>query len=101
VECKNDLIKRGLPPHYLLNPLLNLLSNEKIRGCRYRAEDIKLQVSVPEHDYHVAEAALAIKGRRKGLTVCLVTRNTRHFPPEEMWRHHEIKVLTPEEYIDP
>jgi predicted nucleic acid-binding protein len=102
IECKDDLVKRGLPPHYLLDFLRRLLEpSEKIKSCRYRSEDINLKVSVPEHDRHVAEAALAVKGKRKKLAVCLVTKNTRHFPPEEMRRYHEIVVLTPEEYIDP
>jgi hypothetical protein len=101
-ECKDDLVKRGLPPHLILPILLGPLEPKgKIKKCQYRSEDIELNVSVPEHDRHVVEAAVAIK--RKGITVCIVHKNPRHFDPikEEMRKKHDIFVLKSEEYVDP
>ena len=105
-ECKEDLVKRGLPPHYLLDFLRNLLEpSKKIKKCQFRSEDFKLKVSVPvpDHDRHVVEAAVAVKEGRKGITVCLVHKNPNDFDPikEEMRKKHCILVLSPEEYVDP
>jgi hypothetical protein len=101
-ECKDDLVKRGLPPHYIL-PILwgPLVPKGKIKKCQYMPEDIKLNVSVPAHDRHVVEAAVAVK--RRGIKVCLVHKNPNHFEPikEEMHRKHGILVLRSEEYVDP
>ncbi len=104
IECKEDLKHRGLPPHYILPLLFSLLEPKgKIKMCQYRPEGIKLKVSVPEHDRHVVETAVAVKGKRRGITVCLVHKNPRHFEPikEEMHEKHGIFVLSPEEYVDP
>ena len=101
-ECKDVLEKHGLPPRYILPILWGLFeSRGKIKKCQYRPEDIELDVSIPEHDRHIVEAAVAIK--RKGITVCIVHKNPRHFEPikEEMHRKHDILVLKPDEYVDP
>jgi hypothetical protein len=101
-ECRKDLMKRGLPPHLILPILFGPLEPKgKIKRLSYRSEDIRLRVSVPEHDRHVVEAAVAIK--RRGIAVCLVHKNPRDFEPikEEMRRKHGILVLSPKEYIDP
>lgn len=101
-ECINHFHFDGLYSNMILKILLGPLESEnKIRRISYRSEDINLKVSVPEHDRHVAEAAVAVKDKRKGLTVCLVTKNLRHFEPEEMRRNYDILVLTPGEYVDP
>ncbi len=51
----------------------------------------------------IVEAAVAVKGKRKGITVCLVHKNPRHFEPvkEDMDKKHGISVLKPGEYVDP
>ncbi|MCD6456265.1 MAG: AAA family ATPase [Methanophagales archaeon] len=96
VEAEGEIIKEWF------NTLLGQLEPEnKTKRISYRSEDINLKVSAPEHDRHVAEAAVAVKDKRKGLTVCLVTQNLRHFEPEEMRRNYDILVLTPGEYVDP
>lgn len=99
-ECEANLENRGWPSHWILKMLFAPLElKEKIKKCQYRPEDIELNVSVPEHDRHVVEAAMAVK--RRGITICLVHKNPRHFKPEEMRRNHDILVLSPEEYVDP
>ncbi|MGB2727046.1 MAG: hypothetical protein WBD09_01030 [Halobacteriota archaeon] len=103
IECKKDLKHRGLPPDLILPLLLGPLEPKgKIKMVRYNQEDIELKVSVPAHDRHVVEAAVAVKGKRKGMIVCLVHKNPRHFEPikEEMRKKHDILVLSPEEYVD-
>jgi len=114
-ECREHFSFGGYYSKLILTTLLGQLAPEnKVRRISYRSEDINLKVSVPEHDLHVAEAAVAVKNlslekdglpkkkrKRKGITVCLVTKNLRHFEPEEMRRNHDISVLTPEEYVDP
>ena len=101
-ECKSVLKNKGLPPHYILPLLGGLLEPKgKIKKCQYKPEDIELKVSVPEHDRHVLEAAVAVK--RRGITVCLVHKNPRDFEPikEDMDKKHGILVLSLEEYVDP
>jgi len=101
-ECREHFSFGGYYSKLILTTLLGQLEPEnKIKRISYRSEDINLKVSVPEHDRHVAEAAVAVKDKRKGLTVCLVTKNLRHFEPEEMRRNYDILVLTPGEYVDP
>jgi len=101
-ECREHFSFGGYYSKLILTTLLGQLEPEnKIKRISYRSEDINLKVSVPEHDRHVAEAAVAVKDKRKGLTVCLVTKNLRHFEPEEMHRNYDILVLTPGEYVDP
>jgi len=101
-ECREHFSFGGYYSKLILKILLGPLESEnKIRRISYISEDINLKVSVPEHDRHVAEAAVAVKDKRKGLTVCLVTKNLRHFEPEEMRRNYDILVLTPGEYVDP
>jgi len=101
-ECREHFSFGGYYSKLILTTLLGQLEPEnKIKRISYRSEDINLKVSVPEHDRHVAEAAVAVKDKRKGLTVCLVTQNLRHFEPEEMRRNYDILVLTPGEYVDP
>ncbi len=101
-ECREHFSFGGYYSKLILTTLLGqLVPENKIKRISYRSEDINLKVSVPKHDQHVAEAAVAVKDKRKGLTVCLVTKNLRHFEPEEMRMNHDISVLTPEEYVDP
>jgi len=110
LRISNDIVKEsrehfrseGLKSTGLLTVLIGQLDAEnKIKYISYSPEDLNLKVSVPDHDRHVVEAAVAVKGKRKGITVCLVTKNSRHFEPEEMRRNYGISVLTPEEYVDP
>ncbi len=101
-ECREHFNIAGFHSNLMLKVLLGQLEPEnKIKKISYRPEDINLEVSVPEHDRHVAEAAVAVKGKRKGITVCLVTKNLRHFRPEEWRKKHKISVLSPEEYVAP
>ena len=103
-ECEDHLKKRGLPPHHILPILWGLLEPEgKMRKIQYKPEDIEHNVSVPEHDRHVVDAAVAVKGKRSRVTVCLIHKNPRDFEliKEEMRKKHGIRVLKPEEYVDP
>jgi len=101
-ECINHFNFDGFYSNLILKTLLGPLESEnKVKRCSYKPKDINLKVSVPEHDRHVAEAAIAVKGKRRGITVGIVTKNLRHFEPEEMRRNYDISVLTPEEYADP
>lgn len=102
-ECREHFSFDGYVSKLILTTLLGQLEPEnKIKRCSYRPEDINLKVSVPEHDRHIAEAAVAVKGKRKGITVCLVHKNPNDFEPikEEMRKKHDILVLSPEEYVD-
>ena len=101
-ECEANLENKGWPSYWILKMLFAPLElKEKIKKCLYKPEDIELKVSVPEHDRHVVEAAVAVK--RKGITVCLVHKNPRDFEPikEDMDKKHGILVLSLEEYVDP
>lgn len=101
-ECKNYLEKEGLPASLLLKILFGPFElKEKIKKIEYKKEDIEIKATVPYHDLHVAEAAVAVKGKRKGIIVCLVTKNFRDFNPDEWKEKHDILVLSPKEYVDP
>lgn len=103
-ECEANLEHKGWPSYWILKMLFAPLElKEKIKKCQYRPEDIELNVSVPEHDRHVIEAAVAVKGKRRGINVCIVHKNPKDFEPikEEMYEKHDISVLKPEEYVDP
>ncbi|MHC1566355.1 MAG: PIN domain-containing protein [Candidatus Syntropharchaeia archaeon] len=101
-ECENSLKKRGLPSTHILILLKLLEPKGKLKKVSID-QDMELSVSVHEDDRHVVETAVAVKGKRKGVTVCLVHKNPRHFDPirEELCRNHDILILTPEEYVDP
>jgi len=61
-ECINHFHFDGFYSNLILKTLLGPLESEnKIKRISYRSKDINLKVSVPEHDRHVAEAAVAVK----------------------------------------
>ncbi len=99
--------ERSLP---YIRKLFDLLDELERKGRVIRlpknvgVESIELGFQIPEgleHDIHVMKTAVGVK--RRGITVCLVHKNPRHFDSikEEMRRNHDILVLKPEEYFDP
>ncbi len=93
-----------------IQKLLDLLDELERKGKVIRLpksvkiESIALGFQIPkeiEHDIHVIKTAVAVK--RKGITVCIVHKNSRHFEPikEELRKKHGIFVSTPVEYVDP
>ena len=100
---------RGSP---YIRKLIDSLDELERRGKVIRLpKDVKLEFvdlgfQIPEdleHDIHVLKTAVSVKGKRRGITVCLVHKNPNDFDPikEEMRRMHDIRVLSPEEYVDP
>jgi predicted nucleic acid-binding protein len=102
-ECIKHFHFKGIYAKLILTTQLGQLEpGNKIKKCSYRSEDIQLEVPVlHEEDRPVLETAVAIK--RRGITICLVHKNPRHFNPisGEMQRHHGILVRSAGEYIDP
>lgn len=101
-ECIKHFHFKGIYAKLILTTQLGQLPDNKIKKCSYRSEDIQLEVPVlHEEDRPVLETAVAIK--RRGITICLVHKNPRHFYPisDAMQRHHGILVRSAGEYIDP
>ena len=99
-ECVIRLNTDGKPSHDILKLFLGPLEQkDKLKKLVYDQEEIEVNVSVPKNDLHVAEAAIAVKNKNKRITVCLVTKNIRHFKPKEWREKYDILVMRPEEYV--
>lgn len=99
-ECVIRLNKAGKPSHDILTMFfVPLTKKDKLKKFVYDQEEIEVNVSVPEHDRHVAEAAIAVKNKNRRIRVCLVTKNIRDFNPEEWRENYDILVMSPEEYV--
>jgi hypothetical protein len=99
-ECVIRLNKDGKPSHDILKMFFGPLEQKnKLKRFVYDQEEIEVNVSVPEHDRHVAETAVAVRNKYQRIPVFLVTKNIRDFNPEAWREKYDIFVMRPEEYV--
>lgn len=100
-EIEDHFDKEGKPGYWLLTGFFAPLEyTGKLKKIEYNQEEVTLYVSLPhEKDFDVAQTAVAVRNRYRKLPVFLLTKNLRHFDPEEWMDKHHVSVMSPEDYV--